>query len=198
MEKKFFLLAAAIVVLSIALSTTSYMEWAAKAFILFFLGPVAIILFSKQRLSEFGLNNNRLRLSVLYAALLMTISAPILYYFSADSPFSAYYPIWSGQFDFLTAQLVLIPAMLGTEFFFRGFLLNTFVRITRPVYAVLSQSLLYALIHLGKPLPEVPLSLLAGIAFGYVAFRTRSIMPSLLAHFSISVMFDAFVLGYIW
>ena len=190
MDRPLLMLAGLILVLQFALPTSDYFLWTAKGFLLLFMLPVTFLLLTKKSLADFGLNSGGLKRSVFYAAILVALGLPFLLHFSSDISFKAYYPIWEGELDFFTAELLLFPAMLGTEFFFRGFLLNWFAKKMDWRYAIILQALIYGLIHLGKPVPEAALSFLAGIVFGYVALRTRSILPSMLGHYSISVVFD--------
>ncbi|MEE8402731.1 MAG: CPBP family intramembrane glutamic endopeptidase, partial [Candidatus Hydrothermarchaeaceae archaeon] len=60
--------------------------------------------------------------------------------------------------------------------------------------AILLHAIPYMLVHIGKPPLEVPYSFFAGLLFGYLALKTRSILPSFLVHFLGSAGFELMVL----
>jgi membrane protease YdiL (CAAX protease family) len=101
------------------------------------------------------------------------------------------------------------------EFFFRGFLLFPFLaaaetafgsppsaceesstsaaRTTVVAALVLFQTIPSTLLHFGHPLVELAEAVLAGLAFGYLAWKTRSIAPGLILHASLGIGTDAFI-----
>ena len=109
-----------------------------------------------------------------------------------------YYPIWqtgSGvtSGEFLYHETIIAIMMFGGEFFYRGLVLFTLAK--RSFWgAILLQSLPYAFLHLGKPMVEVPYSLVAGIIFGWANLHSRSMLPSWITHFVGSALFDALIL----
>jgi membrane protease YdiL (CAAX protease family) len=109
-----------------------------------------------------------------------------------------YYPIWQTGPDvttgeFLYEETIIAIMMFCGEFFYRGIVLFTLAK--RSFWgAILLQSLPYAFLHLGKPMIEVPYSLVAGIIFGWANLRSRSMLPSWITHFVGSALFDALIL----
>jgi uncharacterized protein len=93
--------------------------------------------------------------------------------------FAAYYgPQAAGTGDvILTTALEVIPA----EFFFRGFLLFALLRVAGPIAVVLA-TLPFAFAHLGKPEVETLSTLLGGLLYGWLDWRTGSVVWSGLAH----------------
>lgn len=93
--------------------------------------------------------------------------------------FAAYYaPQKASVVDvFLTTALEVIPA----EFFFRGFLLFALLRVIGPI-AVVIATLPFAFIHLGKPEIETLSTLFGGLLYGWLDWRTGSVLWSGLAH----------------
>jgi hypothetical protein len=117
------------------------------------------------------------------------------------------------------------------EFFFRGFLLFPFALAAEKAFAaanatasdaqiagiaadrgpeaggaviaaaVLLQTIPSTLLHFGHPLTELASAVAAGLIFGILAWRTRSIVPGLLLHASIGLGTDLFIVlkgaGYI-
>jgi membrane protease YdiL (CAAX protease family) len=93
------------------------------------------------------------------------------------------------------------------EFFFRGFLLLPFALAAERALAaveargaaavilaplVLFQTLPSTLLHFGHPLAELTTAVLAGLVFGVLAWRTRSIVPGLLLHAALGLGTDGF------
>ena len=77
----------------------------------------------------------------------------------------------------LTTALEVIPA----EFFYRGFLLFALLRVTGPI-AVVIATLPFAFAHLGKPEYETLSTLGGGLLYGWLDWRTGSVLWSGLAH----------------
>lgn len=79
--------------------------------------------------------------------------------------------------------------MLACEFFYRGFLMMG-TREKIGLWSIALQALPYGIMHCGKPNEEFIFSFFAGIIFGYVDYKTNSILPSFFAHFSGAVFLD--------
>jgi hypothetical protein len=100
------------------------------------------------------------------------------------------------------------------EFFFRGFLLFPFALAAERALraggagtpsdssrdgamilaaAVLFQTIPSTLLHIGHPFSELAEAVLAGIVFGILAWRTRSIVPGLILHAALGIGTDCFV-----
>jgi membrane protease YdiL (CAAX protease family) len=67
------------------------------------------------------------------------------------------------------------------EFLFRGFLMLTLVRAIGPI-GVLIAVMPFAFAHVGKPALELLSTLGGGLAYGWLAWRTRSIVWGSIAH----------------
>jgi membrane protease YdiL (CAAX protease family) len=48
--------------------------------------------------------------------------------------------------------------------------------------------------HLGKPVGEVYGSIIGGLIWGLLAYRTRSLLSGLLQHFLLGVLLDWFII----
>jgi membrane protease YdiL (CAAX protease family) len=96
--------------------------------------------------------------------------------------------------SFVPYEAAIAVVMLATELLYRGWLvLGTSERLGR--WSILVSAVPYAIAHLGKPTEEVVFSLFAGLAFGLADMEARSILPSFLAHFTGSAVFDYLALG---
>jgi len=85
---------------------------------------------------------------------------------------------------------------IAFEFFYRGFLLRVVETSWGPGPAIWVQTLASTLVHLGKPMPEVLAAIPAGLVFGALALRSRSILYPALLHLSIGVATDLFSLAH--
>jgi len=142
--------------------------------------PLAVILLGfRDRPSRYGLQLGDWRTGVAIAlggALVMT---PVAIAFAHLPSFTAYYaPQATSPVDvFLSTALDVIPA----EFFFRGFLLFALLRTVGPIAVVLA-TLPFAFSHLGKPEIETLSTLVGGFLYGWLDWRTGSVVWSGLAH----------------
>jgi len=82
---------------------------------------------------------------------------------------------------------------LCLEFFFRGFLLFALAR-TIGAFSIFVMIVPYAMIHFGKPPAECVGSVIAGVALGTIALRTRSIYGGVFVHCGVAFSMDVFVL----
>ncbi|MFH1403923.1 MAG: CPBP family intramembrane glutamic endopeptidase [Candidatus Altiarchaeota archaeon] len=169
----------------------------ASLLVLYVLVPVAYVRVSGGRLSEFNIAFGDVRLGLKYSLILLLFALPFMYYGSTLQDFREYYPLWDsadkGMYSFVYHEFFVMGVlMFCTEFFFRGFLLQSLAGRTR--YANLIHSLLYMYVHLGKPGLEVWWSLPAGYVFGEVDVKCRSILPSFLMHWISSMTFNAMIL----
>ena len=78
--------------------------------------------------------------------------------------------------------------MFVLELFFRGFLLFGLSRKFGK-WSIVMQDIPYALLHIGKPILEVPYSAVVGIILGSINYRSKSFLPSFLLHAIGSEMF---------
>jgi membrane protease YdiL (CAAX protease family) len=71
--------------------------------------------------------------------------------------------------------------LVAAEFLYRGFLMFTLVRAIGPLGVVIAV-MPFAFSHLGKPVLELLSTLIGGLAYGWLAWRTRSIVWGSIAH----------------
>jgi membrane protease YdiL (CAAX protease family) len=82
------------------------------------------------------------------------------------------------QAAFVAAAVIVAP--LCEEIAFRGYLASAFLSRHRPAFAVGASAVIFALIHL-DPVRGLALVLL-GAVYGWVAWRSGSIWPAVIAH----------------
>ena len=161
--------------------------------VLFFLVPLLVILLGfRDRPSRYGLRLGEWRLGLALAALGGAVMTPIAIWFAATPEGRDYYaPSWSTLPDVLVTNLM---DLTSAEFLFRGFLMFTLVRAIGPI-GVLVATLPFVFTHLTKPELELISTLVGGMLYGWLAWRTRSIAWGALAHTYILTLLMAAAAG---
>lgn len=90
---------------------------------------------------------------------------------------------------FLKWQALYAAQFLALEFFFRGYMLNG-LRHKFGYGAIFVMIVPYCMIHYPKPIPETLGAILAGIALGTLAMRTRSIWGGVVIHVGVAFTMD--------
>ena len=144
--------------------------------------PLAIVVFVlRDRPGRYGLRRGDWRAGAAIALAACLVMTPIVVVLARNEAFSTYYaPLGTGVPPgevMLTAALEVIPA----EFFYRGLLLFALLRVAGPIAVVLA-TLPFAFAHLGKPEVETLSTLGGGLLYGWLDWRTGSVLWSGLAH----------------
>lgn len=111
----------------------------------------------------------------------------------------ASFPLDKGAGDSILAflKLQVLRGLLfysAWEFFFRGFILFGLRKYTGDWMAICIQVIPSSMWHIGMATPEVFSSILAGLLFGILAIRTRSIFWCFLLHYFIGIFLDIFII----
>lgn len=156
--------------------------------------------FSRLPLTRAGLTWGRARRDASWIALLLLGAIAIGAVVSRDPSMHAYYPRYAPVKEhplwWLPSTLAFAAYGLSWEALFRGHLLLALhsegdsSRRTAGLLAL--QTAIFAIGHLDKPLVEACLSVPAGLFFGALALRTRSILPGFLIHFAASTSVNLF------
>lgn len=129
---------------------------------------------------------------LLYAGMLALV-LPLTYVASGNDAFLRTYPKYAGAGEsleqFFLWEVAYSFQFLMLEFFFRGFLCFALARSIGSL-AVFVMVVPYAMIHLGKPLPEALGSIFTGIVLGTVALRTGSIYGGVVVHCAVAWAMD--------
>jgi membrane protease YdiL (CAAX protease family) len=153
---------------------------ALERFVLFGLVPLTVVVFGfRDRPSRYGLTLGDWRWGAGLAAAGALIMTPVVLWFATQPDVQAFYgpsaaPLWQ---LLITNGLDLVAA----EFLFRGFLMLTLARVIGP-FGVLVATLPFVFAHLGKPELEMFSTLGGGLVYGWLAWRTRSIVWGVLGH----------------
>jgi uncharacterized protein len=169
-----------------------------SAFLLLGLVPALVTRFTlREPLRNCGVQSGDVGYSM-KALLVMLPLAVLAAYPSAHSPeFMAEYPFdkeaGRSAGEFIGHAVSYLLYYVGWEFFFRGFLQHGLCERFGPWNAILVQTLASCLIHIGKPASEVYGSILAGLVWGFIVFRARSLWAVLLTHWTLGVALDYFI-----
>lgn len=160
--------------------------FAIERFVLFGLIPLAIVALAfRDRPSRYGLTLGDWRWGVALAATGCLLMTPIVLWFAALPDARAYYAqTVTSVGQLLVTNGLELPA---SEFLFRGFLMLTLVRVLGPI-GVLVATMPFVFAHVGKPELELFSTLVGGLIYGWVTWRTRSIVWGSIAHVYIVVL----------
>lgn len=166
------------------------------AFVLRIVPPIAIILLLRDRLRDYGLGLGQIKSGLALCALFYVLYVPCFIALMLDDSFREYYGGVSRRFDgwgeFLRVEVLSVTvAMIGGEFFYRGFLLFGVKKDYGALPAVLVSIMPYVIGHREKPEIEALGSFPVGLALSYLAVKTGSIWYGVLMHATIAIGFNA-------
>jgi membrane protease YdiL (CAAX protease family) len=161
--------------------------------VLFLLVPLLVVLLGfRERPSRYGLRLGDWRVGLPLAVLGCAVMTPVVLWFASLPDTQAYYaPSWSTLPDVLATNTV---DLFSAEFLFRGFLMFALVRSIGPI-GVLLATLPFVFSHLTKPELELISTLAGGMVYGWLAWRTSSIVWGALAHIYILTLLMAAAAG---
>lgn len=148
--------------------------------IVFGLVPLlTVLLVFRDRPARYGLAFGDWRWGVGLVVAGCALMTPIVLWFATLPDVRAYY----GPSVAPLPELLLTNALdlTAAEFAFRGFLMMSLLRVMGPVGVVVA-ALPFVFGHLGKPELEVLSTLAGGLVYGWLAWRTRSIVWGALGH----------------
>jgi membrane protease YdiL (CAAX protease family) len=162
----------------------------ATALIYYLLVPLAAgLLLFRHKPWQYGIRIGRWRSSIVLIVVCLAAMAPILYEASTMPEFRSYYRIDAVDWSDLLLNTALL--MFAWEFLFRGYMLFG-LEESIGKSAIFVQTIPFVLLHLGKPFLETLLCIPGGFILGYVAYRTRSVLPCFIIHFGMYVMMILF------
>lgn len=168
----------------------------AGSLVFFFLIPLAVIRWGlREKASAFGLQLGDWRFGLKATAISLVIM-PIPVYLSSQNPehvafYQREFPldlITSSSGYFLLWALTYFPHYLGWEFFYRGFIGLGFRKHMGSLGAIAFQTLLTALMHIGKPEGETWGAVAGGIYLGLLTYRTGSVWYAVIFHFYLGLL----------
>lgn len=152
----------------------------------------------------YGLGLGDWRAGLKISALFLAVMLPAVVVASKLDAFKGMYPLaGNGAFMlseggqatpslklFLVYELGYFLYFVGWEFLFRGWMLNGLLPSWGRAAAILVQVAPFAIMHLGKAELEALGSIVAGVALGILALRTRSFWYGAFLHGIIAVFMD--------
>lgn len=145
---------------------------------LFLVVPLLTLLLLGERPSDYGLRIGEWRIGLAVAAGLALLVTPVILVVSGLPDFQLYYAQQEAGPLAILGRAVDVAA---AEFLFRGFLMWTLIRIAGPMGVVLA-TFPFVFTHLGKPELETLSTFFGGLGFGWLAWRTRSVLYGALLH----------------
>jgi membrane protease YdiL (CAAX protease family) len=153
---------------------------AVERFFLFGLVPfVVVVLGFRDRPGRYGLTIGEWRWGVALTLAGCVVMTPVVLWFATLPDVRAYYAESAAP----VGRLVLTNAvdLTATEFAFRGFLMLALIRTIGP-FGVVVATMPFVFSHLGKPQLELFSTLGGGLIYGWLAWRTRSIIWGSIGH----------------
>jgi membrane protease YdiL (CAAX protease family) len=148
--------------------------------VVFGLVPLIVVVgVFRDRPADYGLRLGDWRRGLALAAVGSAVMTPIVLWAATDPTFRAYYAISSAGLGDLLVTHVL--DLFPTEYLFRGFFMFTMIRAFGPI-GVLVATMPFVFAHLGKPEFELFSTLVGGLIYGWLNWRTGSIVWSAAAH----------------
>ncbi|MCJ7441072.1 MAG: CPBP family intramembrane metalloprotease [Thermoanaerobaculaceae bacterium] len=169
-----------------------------SSFVLLGLVSLAIVrLVFREPLAAFGLALGDWRFGLKALAVMAPVMAVLGALASRAPEFVAQYPLYRGACAsapaFLAHAAAYLAYYIGFEVFFRGFVQFGLRESLGDWYAILVQTALSCLVHIGKPSGEIYGAVVGGLVFGIVAFRSRSLLYVIVAHWVLGVALDLFI-----
>jgi len=151
----------------------------------------------RQTLVDYGLGIGQWRKApVLVAATPMML---VFGYIGAVMPeYHEYYPATLGLVGrsltvFLLHALILVTHYVAWELLFRGFIQTAMMPRLRVSGAIAAQTMASTLAHMDRPTSELFGSIAAGILWGILAYRTKSIWPVVMHHLLLGLTVDYWI-----
>lgn len=166
---------------------------AAESVLLYLLIPVAVVvLLFRDPLRDYGFQFGDWRAGLKWTAIILLGLAPALYLAATTAEFRDYYA--GSDRGVLDVILVSGTDLFAWEFLFRGFLLFGLYRAIGPS-AIVLQAVPFAMAHIGKPELETMTTVIGGIGFGWIAWRTDSFIYPFLIHWGLNVFVRLVAMG---
>jgi membrane protease YdiL (CAAX protease family) len=169
-----------------------------SAFVLLGVAAIVVIkLLFKESLAEYGLQIGDWKFWIPAALVVGAVMVGLAYPSSKDPQYIAEYPLYKGAGE--SMQMFAIHAFaylifyFGWELFFRGFMQFGLTNRFGIWGAILVQVALSCIVHIGKPDSEIYSSILGGLVWGIMVYRSKSIWPSITTHWILGISLDYFI-----
>jgi hypothetical protein len=172
--------------------------WIGLNLVCLLLIPVLVIRFGlRERPRDYGLALGDWRLWGKHALVYLAIVLPVIAVASRTQAFREFYPMFAlareNRWLLIPWELAYGAYFLAWEFFFRGFLLQGF-RKQFGAATIVVQLIPFVMMHFRKPEAEVWGSVIAGLALGVTAYRSRSALGCWIVHWICAASMDLLAL----
>jgi uncharacterized protein len=161
-------------------------DWFSSLFYFLLLPILVIAALLRKNVMAFGFQLGDVPKWASYVGITCLIGAPILYAASRMPAFQGYYDMQ--HFSLLRYFFTTFANLSASEFLFRGFLIFG-LKDRFKEGSIILQMVPFVLVHFGKPELETLSTLLTGLYFGFVVYRTNSFWPAFIIHMFINVFF---------
>lgn len=170
-------------------SPEAMLVMAVERLVLFGLVPLAIVVLGfRDTPGRYGVRLGDWRAGLALALIGCVVMTPVVLWFAAQPAVQVFYGARSAPIPQLLLTHVL--DLTAAEFLFRGFLMLTLVRAIGPL-GVLVGTWPFVFSHLGKPELELLSTLAGGLVYGWLAWRTGSILWGAAGHVYILTLVTA-------
>jgi membrane protease YdiL (CAAX protease family) len=156
------------------------------------------ILFRKDSLLDMGLRIRGFRRHAWIYLACLAVVIPAVFVVARSPEFGNYYPFYKQSsrswLDLVAWEAMYFAQFFALEIFFRGFWLSG-LRNTLGSGAIFAMVVPYCMIHYGKPYLEAAGAVVAGVALGSLAMRTKSIYSGFLVHVTVALSMDLLALA---
>lgn len=174
------------------------------AFFFFFVLSIPIVkLVLKQKAEDVGLKLKENKKSVIIILIALVIVPIISLSSLIDTEMTALYPlggdkIFASPWFFILYYISYVAYYFSWEYLFRGFSFYNIGNRYGYALAIAVTTMISALIHssiagFGKPFTETFSAIIGGIILGFIAYKSKSIYPSLFIHFLLGFTLDIFI-----
>jgi membrane protease YdiL (CAAX protease family) len=175
----------------------------AMAFILFGVIPMLIVKFIfREKLSDYGVCFGELIRTIRSFCIALPIVIVIAILAGDSGLFREIYPFNVGlrrdnlsagglsSLCFVIHVILYVGYYWGWEFMFRGFMQRGLLAKYGLWESILFQTIVSSMLHFGHPTGEIFGSICAGLAWGYLAYRSRSILSGFAQHAVLGIVLD--------
>lgn len=183
-----------------------YLWWFGSSFVLYLVMPLVVSFATKGSFHErYGFQWGDWKEGLKISALFLAVMLPATYVASKLDSFKGIYPLagnsafmenlGGGKTSvswklFLVYEAGYMAYFFAWEFLFRGWMVNGLVPKWGRAQAILVQVMPFAVMHLGKAELEALGSIVAGVALGILAVRTRSFFYGFFLHGAVAFWMD--------
>jgi hypothetical protein len=171
------------------------LNWVVRVFVV--LVPVFIVWWIKDKRDQPFYGSKALKGLTPYLIMLL-IMVPLIALAATQKDFLQMYPkakfltqleLPSKKWHYLLYELCYGSDFISIEFFFRGFLILSLLKICG-THCIIPVACFYCTIHFGKPLGEAISSFWGGLLLGIISYNTRSIWGGLIVHLGIAWLME--------